>query len=161
MPVEDQRVIMDIEAKTPRNGGLPVFDATIHELFDAPAVDADDMIMMRALIQLENSHAVFEMMTGNEAGGLELREHAINGGQANVFVSAQELPVDVLGGQVARGAALQNLQNFEARQRDLQAGFAQVLTFHSMFSGDHASARGAMRYHLRPLSSIPVISRHT
>src|SRR5262249_45981985 len=104
------------------------------------------------MIQLENSHAVFEMVAGHKARGLELREHAINRGEADVLVRAEQLLVDVFGGEVARVAALQNFENLQARQRHLQAGFPQVLTFHSMFSGDDASAPWAMRYHLRPLS---------
>jgi hypothetical protein len=152
-------MVVDVETQALGDGRLTVFNAAVHEFFDPAAVNTDDVVMVGAMVQLENSHAVFEMMASDEARGFKLREHAIDRGKADVFVAAQELPVDVLRRQVAGVAALQNLQDFEARQRDLQASFAQVLTFHSMFSGDTGGAPGAMRYHLRPLSSIRMISR--
>src|SRR5690349_21458205 len=89
------------------------------------------MVVMRTLVQFEHCHAVFEMMAGDESGRLELRQHPVDGGKADVLVRVQQSPVDVLRGEVARRAALENFEDFQARQRDLEACLAKILTFHS------------------------------
>src|SRR5271169_686068 len=67
--VQDERVIADLEAQPLRHRLLPLLDAAVHELFHAAAVNTDDMIVMRALIELEHRHAALEMMAGNQSGG--------------------------------------------------------------------------------------------
>src|SRR5262249_12828575 len=109
---------------------LSLFNARIHELFDSAAVQTDDVIVVGAVVQLEDGHAVLEMMARNQASRLELRQNAVHGREADVLVAVEEGAVDVFGRQMTGCAALQNLQNLEARQRYLQAGSAEVFAFH-------------------------------
>ena len=95
--VEDQGMIPDRESQPLRDGRLPLLYPGIHELFDPAAVQADDMIVMRALVELEDRHAVLEVMAGDQAGGLELREHAVDGGEPDVLVGLEQGAIDVLG----------------------------------------------------------------
>ncbi len=122
-------MIADLEPQALRHRVLALFDAAVHELFDAAAVNTHDVIVVRALIQLEHRHAAFEMMAGDETGGLELGEYAIHGGEADVFVGHQQLLVDVLGTHVARRPVRENVEDFQARQRDFEARIAQVIAF--------------------------------
>src|SRR5579864_5067826 len=123
-------MIADREPETLRHGRLPVFDARVHELLDAAAVQTHYVVVVGALIELEDRHHVIEVVTGDEARRLELREHAVYRRETDVLVGFEEGSVNVLGGQVARRAALEELENLQPRQRYLQAGFAEVLAFH-------------------------------
>ena len=82
---------------------------------------------MRTLVELEHRHAVFEMMARHQAGGFELRQHAIDGGESDVLARAEQPLVDLFGRHVARGAALENLEDLQPRQRDLEPGLARSL----------------------------------
>src|SRR5258708_11790259 len=113
--------------REPQAGGdrfLPLFYARVDELFDLAAVHADDMIVVRALIELEYRHAVLEMMARDQAGRFELRQHAIDRGEADVLGRAEQPPVDLFGRHVAGDPALEYLEDLQARQRDLQTCLA-------------------------------------
>ena len=90
-------MIPNRESQPLGDGRLALFYSGIHELFDAAAVQADDMIVMRALIELEDRHAILEMMAGHEARGLELREHPVDGGEPDILVGLEQGAIDVLG----------------------------------------------------------------
>lgn len=134
LPIKDQGVIADLESQSARHGGLPILDAGIDELFDAAALYAHDVIVMGALIDLEDRHAVLEMVSAHEARRLELGQHPIHGRKTDVLVGIEELAIDVLGRQMARGAALEQLENLEAWHRDFQARLAKILAFHQTLS---------------------------
>src|SRR5271165_5963652 len=103
MAVQNERVIADLESQSLRHRLLPLLDASVDELLHMAAVDADDVIVVRALVQLEHRHAALEMVAGNESGGLELGEDAIHRRQADVLIRYQKLLVDVLGAHVPGG----------------------------------------------------------
>ena len=129
MPVQRHRVIAQFVAQALRNRLLALFDGLIDELFDAAAVKTHDMVVMRPLIKFEDRHAVFEMMARHQPGRLELREHAIDGREANVLVGLDQSLVDALGGHVTGRTALENFEDLESRPRDLESGLAQILAF--------------------------------
>ncbi len=110
---------------------LARFDLGVDELFHVTAVHTDDMVMMRALVEFEDRHAVLEMMARDQACGLELRQHPIHRGQPDILGRANQALVDLFGGQVARGAALENFQYFQARQRDFESDLAEIFPFHT------------------------------
>src|SRR5579859_6434562 len=78
VPVHDQRMVANRESQALCYGGLALFDPRIHELFDAAAVKANDVIVVGAMVELENGHAVFEVVSGDEPSRLKLRQHAID-----------------------------------------------------------------------------------
>jgi len=123
-------VVADREAMPLGDRRLPLLDAAIDELFDPTAIETQDMVVVRPGVELEYGHAIGEVMPRDEPRRLELREHAVDRGQADVFLQVDEPPVDVFGRQVARAAFLEDVENLHARQRDLQPGFAQVIAFH-------------------------------
>src|SRR5262245_5543384 len=87
------------------------------------------MVVMRPLVELENRHAVFEMVAGHEPGRLELREHPVNGGETDVLVGLDQALVDALGGHMPGRTSLEDLEDLESRPRDLQSRLAQILAF--------------------------------
>ena len=104
--VEIERVLADREAALGGDLGLPLLDLGVVELLDAAALHADQVIVVRALVQLEHRLAGLEMMADQEARLLELGEHAVDGGQADVEALGQQQLVDVLGRQVPDLATL-------------------------------------------------------
>jgi hypothetical protein len=124
-------VLLDGKAVAQGDRILARLDRRIDELFDVPAVHADDMVVMHALVELEHRHAVFEVMAHHQARGLELRQHPVDGRQADVLGRADQALVDFLGRQVPRAAALEDLEDLEPRQRDLEPGLAEIFPFHA------------------------------
>src|ERR1700722_20776879 len=107
-------MIPDREPQALGNRVLALFDARIDELFDAAAIQTHDVIVMGALVELEDRHAVLEMMARDQARRLELRQNAVNGGEPDVLVRIEEAAVDVFGRKMTcGGAALEDLENFQ------------------------------------------------
>ena len=73
VPVNHERVVGDFKAVTLGNSVLPPLDILVHELFNVPAIDALDVIVVRTLVELKDRHAIGEMVAGHETRGLELR----------------------------------------------------------------------------------------
>ena len=110
---------------------LTLFDQRIAELFHPAAFDADDVIVMPATLQFEHGIASFEMMAFDQAGGLELGQYPVNGGQTNLRSLVEEGFIDIFGGQVAiRGTPVfQHLQNLDPGRCDLQPCLSDILIF--------------------------------
>jgi hypothetical protein len=125
-----QGVILECEAKALGDRTLPFLDARLHELFDAAAIQAHDVIVVLALVQFENGHAVLKMMASDEARGLKLGQHAIDRGKANILVLLKQAAVNVLSIEVPVRAAGQNVENAHPGHGGLQAGAAQIILFH-------------------------------
>lgn len=99
----------NIEAAFLGNELLTSFDFFIEEFLDPPAIETYQMIVVRAFIQLEYRLAGFKMITMQQAGLLELREHAIDGRQTDIHIFSQQNLIDVLGAQMAHRTILKNL----------------------------------------------------
>ena len=97
VPVNHERVVGDFKAVTLGNSVLTPLDIVIHELFDVSAIDALDVIMVRAFVELEDRHTVREVMPRDETRRLELGEHSIDRGETDVLAQLGKPTVDVLG----------------------------------------------------------------
>jgi hypothetical protein len=94
-------MIPDLETELLGHRPLPLLDAGIHELFDPAAVQTHNVVMVSAMVDFKNRHAVFEVVPGHQARGLELREHTPPRGAASGcfrefpgFSGAAALPSD-------------------------------------------------------------------
>src|SRR5688572_29335543 len=85
---------------------------------------------MLAVVELEYRRGAFEVMTSHQARGLELRQHAIDRREANVFVGFEQMLIDVFRAHVPGLRGPENFENLDTRQRDLEPGLAQVIGFH-------------------------------
>lgn len=127
--VQVEIVVGEREAMGLGDGTLTLLDDGIDELDDLVALEADQVIVVVTLIHLENRVAAFEMMTGHEAGGLELGQYAIDRGQAHVLALIQQGLVDIFRAQMMSRGTFQDLQDLNAREGDLQPGFFQLQVF--------------------------------
>lgn len=80
---------------------LAALDELVAEFFDSPALDAYDVIMMLAAVQLEDRVSAFEMMAFDQARRLELGQDSVNCGQADFFTLAEQRLVDFFRCQVS------------------------------------------------------------
>jgi hypothetical protein len=67
------------------------------------------MIVVPALVEFEDGLAGFEVVTGEEARLLELRQHAVDRGEADVEAFRKQLAIDVLRGEMADFRRLERL----------------------------------------------------
>src|SRR5258708_33103335 len=118
---------MQLEAALARHLVLAPLDVGVVELLDAAALQAHEVIVVPALVQLEYRLAGLEMLAREQARLLELREHPVNGGEAHVDAFGDERLVDVFGGKRADFARLEELEDRAARKRRLEAALLQAL----------------------------------
>src|SRR3989440_730391 len=79
-----------------------------------------------ALVKPEPRLAGLEMLAREEPRLLELREHPIDRGEADVDAFGDQRLVDVFGGKMADFARLEELEDLAARQRRLEAALLQA-----------------------------------
>ena len=78
------------------------------------------------IFEFEHRLARFEIAAREQAGLLELRQHAIHGGETDIEFLVQEAAVHVFGGQVTHRAMLKNLKDFEARKGRLEPDILEI-----------------------------------
>src|SRR3546814_8418426 len=84
------------------------------------------VIVVLTAVQFEDGVAIFEIVALDKARGLELRQHPVDRCQSDVFIEVDQTTVDVLGGQMTSITAVEHLEDFETRQRHLEAGVTKV-----------------------------------
>ena len=89
------------------------------------------MVVVLSFIQFENRLAGFKMVTLQQAGLLELGQHAIHGGQPDVHAVGQQVAIHILCRDMARRALILQLvkevENLQARVRCLEADALEVV----------------------------------
>ncbi len=89
------------------------------------------MVVMAAFVQFENRLAGFEVVALQQAGLLELGQHPIDGGQADIQSVGQQVAVDILGRDMARRAfflqLVEEIENLQARIGRLEADALEVV----------------------------------
>ena len=83
--VQVQAVVGQADTVTVGNFTLTRFDGVIAEFDHFATIEANQVIVMMLLRQFENGFTTFEIMTGDDAGVVELVQYAVDGGQANLF----------------------------------------------------------------------------
>ena len=111
----------DVETAFLRNGGLSLFNFRVKEFFDAPALQADQVIVVPALVKLEDRLVGFEMVADQQSGLLELGQHAVDRRQPRVGAVFKQQSVNIFGREVANVALLEQLEYAQPRQRCFEA----------------------------------------
>lgn len=115
---------------------LAFLDFRVHEFDDFAGIDADHVIMVTAVGQFEDGMAAIEVVAHHQAGGFELGQDAVDGGQTDVFTRLHQRFVNILCAHVALLGGIEHLEDLDARQCDLKSGFAQFAIFnHVCFLG--------------------------
>ena len=93
-------MIVYVEATVFSNFRLAALDLRVIKLFHAPALQAHQVVVVRAFIQLKNRFAAFKMMAHQQSGLLELGEYAIHCGETDFSVFAEQNFVYIFGRQM-------------------------------------------------------------
>ena len=120
--IQRKRMLFQCEAFGFRYSVLALFNLGIVKLFDTPAIEAHQMIVMRALIELVYRLAALKIAAREQAGLLKLREHAIHRGQADISALVEQNAIHIFRRHMPQLAGLENLHDFQARQRGFEAG---------------------------------------
>src|SRR5258707_9045691 len=107
---------VQLEAARPRHVVLAPLDVGVVELLDAPALQADQMVVVPALVQLEHRLAGLEMLARQQSRVLELRQHPVNRRETDVDAFGDQRLVDVLGRKVADFPGVEELKRSEERR---------------------------------------------
>ncbi len=100
-------MFLDSETAFLGDAMLAFFNFSVHKFLDLAALQAHQMVMMIALLEFEYRLVAIEMVAHQEAGLLELREHAIHRGQSNVLADVGEQAIHLFGGHVTLVALLE------------------------------------------------------
>lgn len=79
------------------NLSLTLFDLRVKKLLDPAAIQADQVVVMRALIEFKHGLAGLKVASGQNAGLLKLGKHPINGCQPDIHLLGQKGFIDILG----------------------------------------------------------------
>src|SRR3954468_12450040 len=156
--VERERVPVQLEAALARDLVLALLDVDVVKLLDPAALQAHEVVVMATLVELVHRLAGLEVLPRQQARVLELGQHAVDGGQADIDTFGEECPVDVLCGKVAHLARLEELQDLAPRQRRLEAAVLQALrAVHSatIIGGSCAPPRATLPSPRWPRASSP------
>ena len=110
------------------------------------------MVVVLALVELVHRLAAFKVVAVEDARLLELGQHPVHRGQADVGPVLQQVTEHVFGRHVALHAALENLEDFQARDGGFEAGVLEVVDLHGAL-GKVAVRRQAGRYNA-PMISV-------
>lgn len=124
--VEGERVLLQSKAMRLGNEVLTLLDRLVKELLHMPTVQADEMVVVAARIELKDRLAGFKVRTPKNACLGELGEHPIDGGQADIEPLGEHQLVDILCAQVAQLGLLKQSQDFEPGNSDLEPGALDV-----------------------------------
>ena len=93
--IQMQGVVLDGEPAFSCDISLAAFDFFIEKLFDMTALDADQMIVMIADIELVDGFVAVEMMAYEQTGLFELRQYPVDGGQTDIDFFRDQHAVNV------------------------------------------------------------------
>jgi hypothetical protein len=105
---------------------LSFFNDLIDKLVDPAAFDADDMIVVLALVDLEYGVTALEVMAIDQACSLELCQDPVYGSQRNILARILQRLVEVLGAHMVPVIALQQFKYFQTRQGYFESCPAQL-----------------------------------
>ena len=152
--VQIERVILNRKTAFSGNGILPMFDFRVVKFFDLAAINANQMIVVFAAIDLENGLAGFKEMALEQAGLFELGEHPIDRRQANIHVLGDQHAVHIFCRHVPHGTFFKQFEDFEAWECGFQPHVLEALGIaHRYFSGKGAGGRIAYFGYDIPLQS--------
>jgi len=101
---------------------LAFFDFGVVKLLHLAAVQADQVVVVVALVQFKHRFTAFKLAALQDARLLELSQHPIHRGQAHIRTLLQQHPKDVFGRHMTLAAALEDFQNLQPRHGSLEAG---------------------------------------
>ena len=108
---------------------LELFDLFVVEFYNSVCCCAHEVIMVFAMINFEDRMTSIEVMPFYQASLLELGQHAVYGGQANIVAGIEQRFIDVLSAHVMIVGLREDLKYLDAREGDFETCFTQFLIF--------------------------------
>ena len=105
--VKVKRVLLNAEAALPGDLFLAAFDFRVVKFFNQAALQAYQVVVMMALVELEHRLAAFKVVAYQQPRRLELGQHAVDRCQADVHVIRKQDAVHVFRREVAYLAGLE------------------------------------------------------
>lgn len=122
-------------------GVLLFFDFFIVKLFHLAAIQANQVVVVFALIQFKNSFPALEMAAAQDTCLLELGQNPVDRGQSDIGTVLDEQAKHVLCRHVPLPVALEHFQYFQARGCRLESGAFQFVDIGHGFSAWEHSRR--------------------
>jgi hypothetical protein len=85
-----ERVVMDGKTVLCGNFFLPGFNGGIKKLFQMAALQAHDMVMVVAVVELKHGFAALKVVPNQDAGKLKLRQHAVYRSQTGLLATGDK-----------------------------------------------------------------------
>jgi outer membrane protein assembly factor BamE (lipoprotein component of BamABCDE complex) len=123
-------VILELVAVPGGDFALQLLDSLIAELDDLAGLETDHMVMVGTIGELEDGAGTFEVMAGYQTRLLELRQHAINRGETELFAAFEQHAVDAFGTEVPIFAGFEDFEDLQAWRCNLESGVPEILSFH-------------------------------
>src|SRR5690554_880838 len=120
-------MVLDLVAEAVRDLVLDLLDSLVEKFDHLARIEADHVIVVIAIRELEDRRAPFEIVPGHEAGTLELREHAVYRGKTELLAGVEQRAIDAFGREMTLFALLEDLEHLQPRRRYLQPRPAQIL----------------------------------
>ena len=93
---------------------LALLDFGVVKLFHLAAVQADNVVVVLALVEFVDRLAAFKLAARQDAGLFKLGEYTVDGGQAHIRALLQQDAVHVFRRHMALATALENFEDFQA-----------------------------------------------
>lgn len=87
---------------------------------------ANQVIVMISVVQLKNSLATIELAARQDTRLLELGQHTVNRGQADIDTLANQHTINVLGAQMALTGFMKDIQDFQAGECGFESNIFKV-----------------------------------
>ena len=115
----------DLEAIFRSDQPLSLFHRFIMEFLNAAAGRTHEMVMVHPVIQLINGSPCLEVRLLEQAGLLQLSEHAVHGSQTDLVTLLEQQAIRLFGRQMPHLRPLKEFENLQARQRGLEAAASE------------------------------------
>ena len=122
-------MIVNVEATVLGDLLLPLLDFRIVEFLHAPALHANEVVVMAALVQFKDRLATLKVVPHQQSGLLELCQHTVNRCQADFCVFGQQQFVYVLCRQMPLRGVLKQVQHLQPGEGGVEAHVSQFFGF--------------------------------
>jgi hypothetical protein len=118
--MQRKAVLLEPEPALLRDEALEPFDLRMEKLLDPPAVEAEKMVVMLALLEFEDGTRSVDVGAPQQPGLLELKEDTVHGSQTERDVFGAQCLHDIFGAHVPHPPRLKGRKDPLAGQRGLQ-----------------------------------------
>lgn len=132
-------MIRELKAPLERYIFLPPFDFLIMKLFNQPAFNTDQVIVMIIGRELEHRVATLKMMTDYQPSRFELGQNSIDSGQTDFFIILKQVLIDIFSAQVMNLRTFEDLEDLNPRQCYFQTRVFKILRFCSHGEETHCA----------------------